>query len=158
MALQASPKVIIEEGPNPGQEVSLSKPEFVVGRELGNDLVIASPSVSRRHLRIFLQGSQYLIEDLGSANGTFINNRRISAPTPLQSGDSVYLGKAIRLKIVGLPTSQATPAVAATVADLVSVEPPEAPRETRVVTPERSPLTAVMPDPQPKTAARLSFW
>jgi ABC transport system ATP-binding/permease protein len=144
VALESIPKIIVEEGPNPGQEVSLSKPEFVVGRELGNDLVIASPSVSRRHLRIFLQGDQYLVEDLGSSNGTFVNDQRISAPTPLKSGDYLYLGKAIRLKIIGLPETQATAIGAATVADLDSVEKPELSQGTRVVTPEQPAMTTVM--------------
>jgi predicted component of type VI protein secretion system len=146
VALQASPKVIIEEGPDQGQEISVSKPDFVIGREVGNDLVIASPSVSRRHMRIFLQGDQYLVEDLGSSNGTFVNDRRIAAPTPLKSGDAISLGKAIRLTIMGLPTPQVAQAGAATVADLGSVAQPEVSRETRVVAPEGLPMTTVVRD------------
>jgi pSer/pThr/pTyr-binding forkhead associated (FHA) protein len=141
VALQAFPKVIIEEGPNPGQEVTLSAPEFVIGRETGADLVIASPSVSRRHLRIYQQGSQYLVEDLGSSNGTFVNNQRIGSPTPLKSGDVLHLGKAIRIKITGLP---AAAGAALTVADRDALEQPEYSSETRAVAPEASPLETVI--------------
>jgi ABC-type multidrug transport system ATPase subunit/pSer/pThr/pTyr-binding forkhead associated (FHA) protein len=141
VALQTFPKVIIEEGPNPGQEVTLSAPEFVIGRETGADLVIASPSVSRRHLRIYQQGSQYLVEDLGSSNGTFVNNQRIGSPTPLKSGDVLHLGKAIRIKITGLP---AAAGAALTVADRDALEQPEYSSETRAVAPEASPLETVI--------------
>jgi ABC-type multidrug transport system ATPase subunit len=143
VALQAFPKVIIEEGPNPGQEITLSAPEFVVGREAGVDLVVDSPSVSRRHLRIYLHGSQYLVEDLGSSNGTFVNSKRITSPTPLKSGDILHLGKAIRLKIVGLP---AAAGAALTIADKGTPEPSV---ETHVVAPEASPLTAIMREDAP---------
>lgn len=145
MALQGFPKVVIEEGPNPGQEVSLSAPEFFIGREAGVDLLIASPSVSRRHLRIFQQGGQYLVEDLGSSNGTFLNNQRVSFPTPIHSGDILHLGRAIRLKVVGLP---AAPAAGATVADLALPDQPQilpdGAQHTHVVAPKDMPVTTVV--------------
>ncbi len=147
MALQIFPKIIVEEGPHPGQEVTLSVPEFVIGRETGADLVIASPSVSRRHLRIFQQGGQYLAEDLGSSNGTYLNNQRISSPVPLKSGDVLYLGKAIRLKVTGLPAIPATAGAALTVADdgaLDQIDVVPASMATRVITPEGPLVETVM--------------
>ncbi len=56
--------------------------------------------VSRRHLRLFRQGGKVYAEDLGSSNGSFINNRRLMpfSPEPLASGDEVRLGGEI-LKI-----------------------------------------------------------
>jgi hypothetical protein len=50
--------------------------------------------VSRRHLRLFRQGNKVYVEDLGSSNGSFINNRRLLpfSPEPLASGDEVRLG------------------------------------------------------------------
>ena len=57
-----------------------------------SNLAIADPSVSRRHAKIAVGGDGCVIEDLGSANGTFVNHRRIAAPTPLHDGDQVAVG------------------------------------------------------------------
>jgi ABC-type multidrug transport system ATPase subunit/predicted component of type VI protein secretion system len=136
MAYSVLPKLVIEEGPNPGQEVILTKAEFVIGRETDVDFVIASPAVSRRHLRISRQENQYVVEDLGSSNGTFVNGQRISKPTLLQNGDRLALGQAIRLSIAGLPvSSSATMSGSATVADQSSQARPAPLRETMVETP-----------------------
>ncbi len=143
MALQSFPKIVIEEGPNPGQEVALSAPEFVIGRETGVDLVIASPSVSRRHLRIYQQGSQYMVEDLASSNGTFLNNQRVVSPAPLKSGDVLHLGKAIRLKITGLP---APAGAALTVADRDALGQPELASDTGASPGVASPMTTIVRD------------
>ena len=91
-------KLIIEQGPTPGQEIELAKDEFVIGRIADNDLVIPDPSISRRHARLLRQGGQTVLEDLGSSNGTYLNGQRLSAPTLLRSGDTFTLGPAIRLR------------------------------------------------------------
>ena len=56
--------------------------------------------VSRRHARVHQQKSQFFIEDLGSANGTFLNGQRLTPylPHPLRDGDEVQLGR-VRLRI-----------------------------------------------------------
>jgi ABC-type multidrug transport system ATPase subunit len=92
-----SPKLILHEGATPGQEIVLSQEELVIGRVASCDLIIDSPGVSRRHARIFAQDGQYLIEDLGSSNGTFVNHNRLSAPCLLQNGDQIQLGNAVHL-------------------------------------------------------------
>ena len=91
-------KLIIEQGPTPGQEIELAKDETVIGRIADNDLVIPDPSISRRHARLLRQGGQTVLEDLGSSNGTYLNGQRLSAPTLLRSGDTFTLGPAIRLR------------------------------------------------------------
>lgn len=62
-----------------------------IGRALDNDIVIDHPSVSRHHARLLHQGSGWLLEDLGSTNGSFVNNGRVSAKF-LRRGDSVRFG------------------------------------------------------------------
>ena len=100
------PKLIIEQGPTPGQEIELAKDEFVIGRIEGNDLVIPEPSVSRRHARLLRQGQQVLLEDLGSSNGTFVNGQRlISAPFPLKSGDTFIVGSGYPAEVPGAPAA-----------------------------------------------------
>ena len=90
--------LVIIEGPSSGRELTLSQDEIVIGRDEQADLVISSPSVSRRHARILRRNEQYYVEDLGSSNGTFVNGQRVQQSTPLNTGDDITLGQAIRLR------------------------------------------------------------
>src|SRR6266852_1375148 len=64
-----------------------------VGRNPGNDLVLEDESVSRNHALVYSsKAGVYHINDLGSSNGTLVNGSRVSAPTPLQDGDSILIG------------------------------------------------------------------
>src|SRR4051795_8579031 len=65
-----------------------------IGRE-GCDVNLMDPEVSRRHAAIRDQGGSLAIEDLGSTNGTFVNDKRISAVTVLSDGDVVRLGNTV---------------------------------------------------------------
>ncbi len=60
-------------------------------------LSINDVEVSRRHARMELQGSSYVIQDLGSTNGTFVNGQRVTGVQPLNPGDSVSFGEGIIL-------------------------------------------------------------
>jgi pSer/pThr/pTyr-binding forkhead associated (FHA) protein len=53
---------------------------------------VKSSTVSRRHARISLDADGVVIEDLGSKNGTYVNDRRVSEPTPVANGDQVRIG------------------------------------------------------------------
>ncbi len=71
-----------------------------IGRGIDNDVVLDAPQISRHHARIVRTGEGFLIEDLGSANGTFIDGVRISAPTLVRSGQAISFGSyAIRLDL-----------------------------------------------------------
>ena len=72
--------------------LALDDGEAVLGRGSGLDFVVDRKSVSRRHARIQRRGDQFLIEDLGSTNGTLVNGLRIKAPTLLNGGDVVQIG------------------------------------------------------------------
>jgi len=63
----------------------------VLGRSFDSTVRLDDPSVSRHHAKISLVGGNYLIEDLGSGRGTFVNGERISAPTALKEGDRIRL-------------------------------------------------------------------
>lgn len=73
-----------------GVELRIPEGESVVGRE--GDLQIVDPTVSRRHAKIIRDGSAFTIEDLGSANGTYVDGVRIEAETALTPGSTVYFG------------------------------------------------------------------
>jgi hypothetical protein len=87
----------MRQGPRPGQRFSLTKPTVIIGREVGNDVVVNDPQVSRRHASLSWDGRQFTLQDLGSANGTFVNGERLTAPQVLQDGDVIGLGSMVFL-------------------------------------------------------------
>ncbi|MCP3144962.1 FHA domain-containing protein [Pyxidicoccus xibeiensis] len=66
--------------------------ELKLGRQQGCDILLTEGGVSRTHARVFDEGGTVFIEDLGSANGTFVDGERIAEPTPLTSKSEVVLG------------------------------------------------------------------
>ncbi len=88
--LKASPMVLFIE--REGQEpIRVPSQRFVIGRGPQCDLIIDSPRVSREHVALTRQGATFLLEDLGSSNGTWLKDERISV-RELESGDEVLLG------------------------------------------------------------------
>jgi two-component system cell cycle response regulator len=82
-------------GPNIGRRTALTSDEYVVGRVSENDIVIDRESVSRRHARLRRSEAEgWVIEDLGSTNGSFVNDVRVSHK-PLHDSDQVRIGDAI---------------------------------------------------------------
>jgi ABC-type multidrug transport system ATPase subunit len=96
---QTNSKIVVREGPNPGQEFELSQTLTVIGRLPGaqSEIIIDAPGVSRRHAQISRRDNQHIIEDLNSSNGTYLNGERLLAPAELKSGDVIGLGQAIEL-------------------------------------------------------------
>src|SRR6516162_5893429 len=70
----------------------LARDETVIGRHPECHIQIDSNMVSRKHARVFREGNRFLVEDLGSGNGTTVNGVRIVNPTPLAHDDRVKLG------------------------------------------------------------------
>ena len=76
-----------------GRRIPLQPGENILGRDVAGAIAIDSPSVSRRHARICVSGSEVTIEDLDSKNGTYVRTERVSkAPVPLTDGDELRLG------------------------------------------------------------------
>ena len=67
--------------------------EVLIGRVTGNDIVLATGNVSKQHARIAFQGGQLVIFDLKSTNGTSVNGRKITAPTPVGNDDAIQIGE-----------------------------------------------------------------
>lgn len=97
--MAASIRLVLNSGPTPGKAFPLEKPEIFIGRDLGNDIVINDPEVSRRHARLSNQGNQYIIEDLGSTNGTSINGQRLTGPYMLRPGEQITFGERVNLVV-----------------------------------------------------------
>jgi len=72
-----------------------------IGRDLDNDVVINDPTISGRHAVLNRRDAAWWLEDLGSTNGTFVNDQRLgrAAPAVVRSGDVVQFG-AVRLRLV----------------------------------------------------------
>ncbi len=87
--------------PHAQQDVPLSPTTapITLGRAPDNTIVIQDGTVSSRHARLFLQGNQWYVQDLGSTNGTFVNEQRVSQH-PVRIGDKLRLG-AIVVQIAG---------------------------------------------------------
>jgi VWFA-related protein len=71
----------------------IAKPAVTIGRAPGNDLIVDHPTVSRQHATIKLEGETFRLFDLGSANGTFVNEQRVRDPMVLEDGMTVRFGE-----------------------------------------------------------------
>lgn len=79
-------------GAKTGCRYPLEEQQVFIGREPENLVFVAEPSVSRRHAAVHQNGVILEIEDLKSSNGTFVNDVRVTARTPLRDGDMIRLG------------------------------------------------------------------
>ncbi len=77
-----------------GKSFSLDD-DLTIGRAEKNKLVLNDSYVSQFHARISPRGESYVVEDMGSTNGTYLNKRRLTAPAELQRGDRVKIGKTV---------------------------------------------------------------
>lgn len=98
---EETPFLVAPTGELRGERWQLTKDRFVIGRGSECDLVVADRQVSREHAQIRKAEQGYVLEDLGSKNGTHLNGMRIKEPTVLQDGDEIQVAFAIRLSFVG---------------------------------------------------------
>lgn len=91
-------KLIMEQGPSPGETFDLTEAQTALGRAPANDYVVTFPAVSGRHALITQEGGQFYIEDLNSSNGTFLNGERLLGKRPLSNGDIIGLGQSVFLR------------------------------------------------------------
>src|SRR5512145_2165677 len=83
--------VISEKGGTAHREV-FDKSEINVGRVQGNDLMLPKGNVSKRHARLLFRDGRFIVTDLKSTNGTYVNGRKISQATIVREGDKIYVG------------------------------------------------------------------
>ena len=86
--------LVVDGGPNDGRTIILAKTTITMGRLPDNDLVVNEPAVSRRHAEITQSEAGYVLRDLGTTNGTFVNQRDIGKEEyQLNEGDRVCLAR-----------------------------------------------------------------
>lgn len=90
-------QLVVRSGPTPGKVYPIMKQDIIIGRDPNSDILINDAEVSRHHASIKSQPEGYMIEDLGSTNGTVINGQRLMGPHVLQAGEIINLGEHISL-------------------------------------------------------------
>jgi HD-GYP domain-containing protein (c-di-GMP phosphodiesterase class II) len=97
--------LLIERGNQAGQRIALTSFPITVGRDPGNTVVLNDEEVSRRHFKIKRRGRLYVLEDLESKNGTFINGDRVVNST-LQNRDKILVGNTELMFLASEPNIQ----------------------------------------------------
>ena len=73
--------------------IRLDAHDITFGRADTSTVVLDDPYISDHHARVFLQEGEWCIADLGSTNGTFVNQVKVTSPTPIAAGDQLGIGK-----------------------------------------------------------------
>jgi pSer/pThr/pTyr-binding forkhead associated (FHA) protein len=149
-------KLIIQSGTGMGTEFPLEKNEIFLGRDLTSDLVIDDPEVSRRHLRLVMDGATYRLEDLGSTNGTFIRGQRLAAPALLKPGEVVTLGEKIVLRYEVISNDPNATVVAQRGVSSSTQPGPEPVVSSAPVIPPAAPPAPVIAPPPARVAPQIS--
>jgi pilus assembly protein CpaF len=84
--------IIISEKGGAERRESFDKAEITVGRVQGNDIVLPKGNVSKQHARLLFRDGRFIVTDLKSTNGTYVNGRKIAQATVVREGDKVYVG------------------------------------------------------------------
>jgi len=95
------PTLIMQEGQGAGRGWPVEKERVIIGRGEDCDVVLTERQVSRHHAQIRRTDSQYVLEDLGSRNGTYVNGREVTEPHILQDGDEIQIALCVRLSFLG---------------------------------------------------------
>jgi len=88
----AAATLMVRSGPQAGDRFTLSGTPTRLGRHPDSDISLDDISVSRRHAEISRQGSEYVLRDAGSLNGTYVNQKPVES-TVLQQGDEIQIGR-----------------------------------------------------------------
>jgi pSer/pThr/pTyr-binding forkhead associated (FHA) protein len=86
--------VFLEPAPVAGRTEPLGA-EMTIGRGSGCTIVIEDHFISSVHTRVFQREDNWLVEDLGSTNGTYLNRKKVTAPTVIHRADQIQVGNAI---------------------------------------------------------------
>jgi predicted component of type VI protein secretion system len=120
-------QLVMVKGPRPGETYPFDEQSLVLGRDPRNAIVIDHPEVSRRHARVRLSGDAWLIEDLDSTNGTFVNGALLRGIHALEMDDVISLSETVTLAFRREePTGASAPR-----GELDRPYHPSAPRRTR---------------------------
>lgn len=160
-------KLTVMAGPNPGASFELSKEVTLLGRDVTNDISIGDPEVSRQHARLTRTPGGYVLEDLGSTNGSFVNGERLVAPRVLATGDLMGMGENVTMSFeaaspeaartvmgaAAAPSAEATPAPAQR-----SAAPAQAPVPAQAAVPAQAEPVAAVVEPASDSDGGTTRW
>lgn len=86
-------RLVITSGPREGMELQLPEDQLAIGRSSESGLVIRDDYTSTHHARLMLWNDEWVIQDLDSTNGTFVDGSRVTLPTPVPLGTPVTIGQ-----------------------------------------------------------------
>jgi hypothetical protein len=86
----------VQSGFRAGREQLLTKDETIIGRAEGSDIALfGDPGVERSHARIVRRGDRFVLENIGAASATYVNDTPVQGPTALRSGDLIRVGRSV---------------------------------------------------------------
>jgi pSer/pThr/pTyr-binding forkhead associated (FHA) protein len=88
-------QLLVTAGTLAGTSLGLADQQITIGRANDATLVLSDDYASTRHARLFPQDGQWLVEDLGSTNGTYLDRQKVTAPTPVPVGVPIRIGKTV---------------------------------------------------------------
>ncbi|MFI0369564.1 FHA domain-containing protein [Actinomadura sp. KC06] len=95
-AQQGAPtKLVVVQGERAGTVIDLTGVPITIGRANDATLVVTDDYASSRHARLYAQDGQWIVEDLGSTNGTYLGRTKVSRPMPVPPGVPVRIGKTV---------------------------------------------------------------
>jgi pSer/pThr/pTyr-binding forkhead associated (FHA) protein len=87
--------LVVTEGALTGVTIDLTEQQITLGRADDATLVLNDDYASSRHARIFPQDGQWIVEDLGSTNGTYLDRQKVTRPVPVSIGVPIRIGKTV---------------------------------------------------------------
>ena len=88
-------KLVVVDGALAGTTIPLTDEPITIGRADDSTIALTDDYVSTKHARLVSQGGQWVLEDLGSTNGTYLDRQRVTAPTPVPLGVPIRVGKTV---------------------------------------------------------------
>jgi hypothetical protein len=93
---RATPQqLLVTAGALAGTSLGLADQQITIGRANDATLVLNDDYASTRHARLFPQDGQWIVEDLGSTNGTYLDRQKVTRPTPVPVGVPIRIGKTV---------------------------------------------------------------
>ena len=94
-APRGASQLVVTEGGLQGTRIGLTGAPVLIGRANDSTLVLTDDYASTRHARISLQDGMWIVEDLGSTNGTYLGQRKLDGPVPMEIGVPLRIGKTV---------------------------------------------------------------
>jgi pSer/pThr/pTyr-binding forkhead associated (FHA) protein len=91
----APQRLLVTGGSLVGTSIGLADQQITIGRANDATLVLSDDYASSRHARLFPQNGQWIVEDLGSTNGTYLDRQKVTQPMPVPAGVPIRIGKTV---------------------------------------------------------------